>query len=147
MNIKNKKITKKDWYLKTIKHILETYILIEESDEHIELNRYLEIKGKYEFIVEYIKSDLNEEISDYLTCIGDVGGKQDEQLGMLEVIDLFSYLDFKVEDFNIERKNPIGKICDYTFKIKNKYEYLSTFFSEFIVENAEKILDEVIKFD
>lgn len=145
MKIKKIKITKKDWYLKQIKEYLELYIWYEENEE-ISLEKYLEYKGKREFLIDYIKSDLEEELLDDLTCVNGVGGKQSKQVGMIEFINMFCpYLDFKVEEFNIERKNQIGTNADYIFKVKNQYEYLSTFFSEFINKNAEKILDEVEK--
>lgn len=151
MKIKNKIITKKDWYLKNIKQYLETYIDYKTcSTDEYSLKLYLQFKGNYEILTDYIKSDLNDSISDDLTCVDGVGGKQDQQIGMIEFINLFSDLNLKIEDFNIIRgKQAVGEV-DYCFsvmlvKYKHKYEYLSDFFSDFIYHNSKKILDEIIK--
>jgi hypothetical protein len=146
MTIKNKIITKKQWYLKNIKEYLERYIQFEESDEYYPLERYLGYNGHREFIIDYIKSDLEEELFDDLTCINGVGGEKEKEVGMIEFINMFSDLDLKIKDFRIEKVNKIEK--DYIWK-KNfnhqghKYEYLSDFFGDFVSLNAENILNEV----
>ena len=149
MKIKNKKITKKQWYLKQIKEYLERHILLEESDEYYPLEKYLEYTGKREFLIDYIKSDLEEELMDDLTCINGVGGKQDKQIGMIEFINLFINANLTPNDFIIEE----GDYCFKVYGILNfcengndnykSYEYLSDFFGDFLKLKAERILDEV----
>jgi hypothetical protein len=165
MNIKNKKISKKDWYLENINKIIKDNFIDDFIENHCGIiysddefgNRDCVPSGKiteddfdideyyYEEAIEFIKNDLIEYISDDLTCIDGIGGKRHEQLGMIEFINLFSNLNFELDDFHIVED-------DYCFKVmfvkyKQKFGYLETFFGEFVYNNAEKILNEVINFN
>ena len=113
---------------------------------HINNRAYGLLKEK---IVDYIKTDLVNELRDDLTCINGIGGKRDKQVGMIEFINLFSNLNLKIEDFIIKKENKVE--INYIWEVmfvwkKHKCEYLSDFFGDFIWENAEKILNEIIKF-
>lgn len=163
MKIKNKKITKKDWFLKKIKNYLENYIEYKYDDEYkIEdeevIIRFLNYKNNRKEVIDYITSDLADNLIDDCSINTqnfkiDIVEFQNCQIGMIEFTNLFSNLNLKIEHFKLENevfqnrvigKNYIWKkIFEYE---KEKYEYLSDFFKAFINENAEKILDEVVSF-
>ncbi|PNX48833.1 MAG: hypothetical protein BV456_09435, partial [Thermoplasmata archaeon M8B2D] len=142
--------SKKEWFLQEIQDILKNYIKYaheyqyDDVDDEDLLKTFLNYKDNDNELIDYIKSDLSQEISDSLTCINGVGGLQDEQFGIIQFINCFSDFNLKIEDFKIiDAKYYFKKPFNYE---DYDYENLGDFFNDFIEFNAKKILDEIINF-